>query len=142
MVLNERVFSKNQRLFRAVIRCPIHTGDILKKGRGIGYNNYSLRKEDSDMSGKRILLKIALSPVILILLILKVIVKIGIGISSIVLGGMILFTIGCIIYTIVHQTWSQTFVLFLVEGGVIVVTIATGLIESLVDAALRGLLSL
>ncbi len=94
------------------------------------------------MSGKRILLKIALSPVILILLILKVIVKIGIGISSIVLGGMILFTIGCIIYTIVHQTWSQTFVLFLVEGGVIVVTIATGLIESLVDAALRGLLSL
>ena len=94
------------------------------------------------MSGKRVLLKIALSPVILILLILKVIVKIGMSISSIVLGGMILFTIGCIIYTIIHQTWSQTFVLFLIEAGVIAVTIATGLIESLVDAALRGLMSL
>ena len=94
------------------------------------------------MSGKRILLKIALSPVILILLILKVIVEIGTSISSIVLGGMILFAIGCIIYTIIHHTWSQTFVLFLIEAGVIAVTIATRLIESLVDAALRGLMSL
>ena len=51
----------------------------------------------------RILLKAALLPVVLILLIVKVIVKVGMHLSSIVLGGLILFVAGCLIYTITKQ---------------------------------------
>ena len=87
----------------------------------------------------RILLKAALLPVIVLLLITKVIVKIGMQISSVILGGMILFVAGCIIYTITKQTWSQTFLLVLIETGIMAFTIGTGIIESLIDAALMGI---
>ena len=87
----------------------------------------------------RILLKTALLPVVLILLIVKVIVKVGMHLSSIVLGGLILFVAGCLIYTITKQAWSQTFLLVLVEAAVMGITIGTGIIESLVDAALMGI---
>ena len=87
----------------------------------------------------RILLKVALLPVVLILLLLKVIVKVGMQISSVVLGGLILFVAGCLIYTITRQAWSQTFLLVLIEAGIMAATICTGIIESLVDAALLGI---
>lgn len=87
----------------------------------------------------RIILKTALLPVVLILLIVKVIVKVGMHLSSIVLGGLILFVAGCLIYTITKQAWSQTFLLVLVEAAVMGITIGTGIIESLVDAALMGI---
>lgn len=86
----------------------------------------------------RILLKVALLPVVLILLLLKVIVKVGMQILSVVLGGLILFVAGCLIYTITRQAWSQTFLLVLIEAAVMGITIGTGIIESLVDAALLG----
>ena len=57
----------------------------------------------------RWLFKTALLPVMLILLVLKVIVKIGLEISSVILGILILFVAGCIIYTIMKQVWLQTF---------------------------------
>ena len=66
----------------------------------------------------RILLKVALLPVVLILLLLKVIVKVGMQILSVVLGGLILFVAGCLIYTITRQAWSQTFLLVLIEAAV------------------------
>ena len=87
----------------------------------------------------RILLKVALLPVVLILLLLKVIVKVGMQISSVVLGGLILVVAGCLIYTITKQAWSQTFLLVLIEAAVMGITIGTGIIESLVDAALLGI---
>ena len=90
----------------------------------------------------KILLKTALLPVILLLLIVKVIVKIGMQISSVILGGMILFVAGCIIYTITKQAWSQMFLLVLIEAGIMVITIGTDIIESLVDAALMGITSI
>ena len=66
----------------------------------------------------RILLKTALLPVVLILLFVKVIVKVGMQLSSIILGGLILFVAGCLIYTITKQAWSQTFLLALIEAGI------------------------
>ena len=87
----------------------------------------------------RILLKAALLPVVLILLIVKVIVKVGMHLSSIVLGGLILFVAGCLIYTITKQAWSQTFLLALIEAGIMDITIGTAVIESLIDAALMGI---
>ena len=87
----------------------------------------------------RILLKAALLPVVRILLIVKVIVKVGMHLSSIVLGGLILFVAGCLIYTITKQAWSQTFLLALIEAGIMGITIGTAVIESLIDAALMGI---
>ena len=87
----------------------------------------------------RILLKAALLPVVLILLIVKVIVKVGMHLSSIVLGGLILFVAGCLIYTITKQAWSQTFLLALIEAGIMGITIGTAVIECLIDAALMGI---
>ena len=87
----------------------------------------------------RILLKAALLPVVLILLIVKVIVKVGMHLSSIVLGGLILFVAGCLIYTITKQAWSQTFLLALIEAGIMGITIGNAVIESLIDAALMGI---
>ena len=90
----------------------------------------------------RILLKAALLPAVLILLIVKVIAKVGMQISSVILGGLILFVVGCLIYTITKQAWSQTFLLVLIEVAVMGVTIGTGIIESLVDAGLMGIASI
>jgi len=87
----------------------------------------------------RILLKTALLPVVLILLFVKVIVKVGMQLSSIILGGLILFVAGCLIYTITKQAWSQTFLLVLIEAGIMGITIGTAVIESLIDAALMGI---
>lgn len=87
----------------------------------------------------RILLKAALLPVVLILLLVKVVVKVGMQVSSIILGGLILFVAGCLIYTITKQAWSQTFLLVLIEAAVMGITIGTGISESLVDAALMGI---
>ena len=87
----------------------------------------------------RILLKTALLPVVLILLFVKVIVKVGMQLSSIILGGLILFVAGCLIYTITKQAWSQTFLLALIEAGIMGITIVTAVIESLIDAALMGI---
>jgi len=87
----------------------------------------------------RILLKAALLPVVLILLLVKVIVKVGMQLSSIILGGLILFVAGCLIYTITKQAWSQTFLLALIEAGIMGITIGTAVIESLIDAALMGI---
>jgi len=90
----------------------------------------------------RILLKTALLPVVLILLFVKVIVKVGMQLSSIILGGLILFVAGCLIYTITKQAWSQTFLLALIEAGIMGITIGTAVIESLIDAALMGIASI
>ena len=87
----------------------------------------------------RILLKTALLPVVLILSFVKVIVKGGMQLSSIILGGLILFVAGCLIYTITKQAWSQTFLLALIEAGIMGITIGTAVIESLIDAALMGI---
>ena len=87
----------------------------------------------------RILLKTALLPVVLILLFVKVIVKVGMQLSSIILGGLILFVAGCLIYAITKQAWSQTFLLALIEAGIMGITIGTAVIESLIDAALMGI---
>ena len=86
-----------------------------------------------------ILLKTTLLPVVLILLFVKVIVKVGMQLSSIILGGLILFVAGCLIYTITKQAWSQTFLLALIEAGIMGITIGTAVIESLIDAALMGI---
>ena len=51
--------------------------------------------------------KILLLPVVLLLAILRLLVKIGMEVSSFILGALMLIVFGCIIFTIVQHTWNS-----------------------------------
>lgn len=87
----------------------------------------------------KFLMKVLLLPVMLVLSVLRVLVKIGIELSSIVLGGLMLIVFGCIIYAIVQQMWSSAFILIAMEACIIMVTFGAGLLEGLLQIALESL---
>ena len=63
----------------------------------------------------KLLMKVLLLPIMLVLFVLRVLVKIGIELSSIIIGGLMLIVFGCIIYAIVQQMWSSAFILIAME---------------------------
>ena len=87
----------------------------------------------------KFLMKVLLLPVMWVLFVLRVLVKIGIELSSIVLGGLMLIVFGCIIYAIVQQMWSSAFILIAMEACIIMVTFGAGLLEGLLQIALESL---
>lgn len=80
-------------------------------------------------------MKVLLLPIMLVLFVLRVLVKIGIELSSIVIGGLMLIVFGCIIYAIVQQMWSSAFILIAMEACIIMVTFGAGLLEGLLQMA-------
>ena len=87
----------------------------------------------------KLFIKVLLLPVMLILFVLRVLVKIGIELSSIILGGMILIVFGCIIYAIVQQMWPSMWILIAMEVALVLVTAGTGLIEGVLQMASESL---
>ncbi len=87
----------------------------------------------------KLLMKVLLLPVMLVLFVLRVLVKIGIELSSIILGGLILIIFGCIIYSIVQQMWSSAFILIAMEACIIMVTFGAGLLEGILQIAQESL---
>ena len=87
----------------------------------------------------KLLMKVLLLPVMLVLFVLRVLVKIGIELSSIILGGLILIVFGCIIYAIVKQRWSSAFILIAMEACIIMVTFGAGLLEGILQIAQESL---
>ena len=83
----------------------------------------------------KLIAKILLLPVILILGILRLLVHIGINLSSIVLGGLMLIVFGCIVFTIIQHTWNSMAILIVMEVFLVVITAGAGLIEGLLDIA-------
>ena len=83
----------------------------------------------------KLLLKVLLLPVMLVLFVLRVLVKIGIELSSIIVGGLILIIFGCIIYAIAQQMGPSTFILIAMEGCIIMLTFGAGLLEGLLQMA-------
>ena len=83
----------------------------------------------------KLLMKVLLLPIMLVLFMLRVLVKIGIELSSIVLGGLMLIVFGCIIYAIVQQMWSSAFIMIAMEACIIMVTFGAGLLEGLLQMA-------
>lgn len=79
--------------------------------------------------------KTLLLPVLLLLELLRLIVKIGIEISSFVLGALILIVLGCIIFTIIQHTWNSMWILIVMEVFLVLFTAATGVIQGLLDIA-------
>ena len=83
----------------------------------------------------KLFVKPFLIPFLLLVFILRVLVKIGIELSSIVLGGLILLFFGCLICTLVSQAWSSAFLLFLVDACLILVTAGTEIMDFALEAA-------
>ena len=87
----------------------------------------------------KLLLKVLLLPIMLLLFVLRVLVKIGIELSSVIVGGLILIVFGCIIYAIVKQMWSSAFILIAMEACIIMVTFGAGLLEGILQIAQESL---
>ena len=87
----------------------------------------------------KLLLKVLLLPVMLVLFVLRVLVKIGIELSSIIVGGLILIVFGCIIYSIIQQMWPSAFILIAMEASIIMVTFGAGLLEGILQIAQESL---
>lgn len=83
----------------------------------------------------KFLAKILLLPVILILGILRLLVHIGINLSSIVLGGLMLIVFGCIVFTIIQHTWNSMAILIAMEVFLVLITAGAGVIEGLLEMA-------
>ena len=87
----------------------------------------------------KFLMKVLLLPVMLVLFVLRVLVKIGIELSSIVLGGLMLIVFGCIIYAIVQQMWPSMWILIAMEVVLIMVTAGAGILDLLLEDAMLSL---
>ena len=83
----------------------------------------------------KLIAKILLLPVILILGLLRLLVHIGINLSSIVLGGLMLIVFGCIVFTIIQHTWNSMAILIVMEIFLVLITAGAGLIEGLLEMA-------
>lgn len=71
----------------------------------------------------------------LILFVLRVLVKIGIELSSVIVGGLIMIIFGCIIYAIVQQMWPSMWILIAMEVVLIMVTAGAGMLDVLLEEA-------
>lgn len=87
----------------------------------------------------KLLMKVLLLPVMLVLFVLRVLVKIGIELSSIIVGGLILIVFGCIIYAIVQQMWPSMWILIAMEVLLIMATAGAGILDLLLEEAMLSL---
>ena len=87
----------------------------------------------------KLLMKVLLLPVMLVLFVLRVLVKIGIELSSFIVGGLILIVFGCIIYAIVQQMRPSMWILIAMETCIIMVTFGAGLLEGILQIAQESL---
>ena len=83
----------------------------------------------------KLIAKILLLPVILVLGLLRLLVHIGINLSSIVLGGLMLIVFGCIVFTIIQHTWNSMAILIAMEVFLVLITASAGVIEGLLEMA-------
>ena len=83
----------------------------------------------------KLIAKILLLPVILVLGLLRLLVHIGINLSSIVLGGLMLIVFGCIVFTIIQHTWNSMAILIAMEIILVLITAGAGVIEGLLEMA-------
>ena len=71
----------------------------------------------------------------LVLFVLRVLVKIGIELSSVIVGGLIMIIFGCIIYAIVQQMWPSMWILIAMEVVLIMVTAGARMLDVLLEEA-------
>lgn len=74
----------------------------------------------------KMILKVALLPVIAVLWVMDLLVNMLFTVGSYVLGPLMFFIFFCGIYTVVKQLWNQTFLLALMEGFCVLVFFGAG----------------
>ncbi len=87
----------------------------------------------------KLLGKMLLIPVIILLGVLKLLVKIGMELSSVVLGALMLIVFGCIVFTAIKHTWSSMAILVVMEISLVMITAGTGVLEGILDVACDNL---
>ena len=85
------------------------------------------------------IMKVLLLPVMLVLFVLRMLVKIGINLSSVFLGGLMLIILGCIVYAIVQQMWPSMWILAAMEACIIIFAISAGTFEFILEEAMSAL---
>ena len=88
---------------------------------------------------QKMLLKIVLMPIMLVLLFLRLLIRIGMELSSVVLGSLMLIVFICLIYTVIQQMWSSALIFIIIEAGIVLVTIGSGVIEGLLQMVSESL---
>lgn len=78
----------------------------------------------------KIILKILAVPVMILCKLIQLVIDMAAKVSCFVLGPITLFILGCAIYTIVKQTWSQTFLLVLIEAACLAALFGAGVIST------------
>ena len=87
----------------------------------------------------KIFAKTILLPLLLLVFLVRILYKIGLELSSVLAGGLILLVFGFLIRSLIQQTWEQAFLLFLTEGVLVLLTAGAGLLDSLLDIAMESL---
>ena len=91
----------------------------------------------------KVILRILLVPVILLVAALSIFVKILVHVGAFAVGLFLLFLLGCINWTLIHQLWLQTGLLLGISACSVGVFFGVGMLESLLDnvsSALAGLM--
>ena len=74
----------------------------------------------------KMILKVALLPVIAVLWVVDLLANMLLTVGSYVLGPLMFFILFCGIYTVVKQLWNQTLLLALIEGFCILTFFGAG----------------
>ena len=74
----------------------------------------------------KMILKVALLPVIAVLWVADLLANMILTVGSYVLGPLMFFILFCGIYTVVKQLWNQTLLLALIEGFCVLVFFGAG----------------
>lgn len=74
----------------------------------------------------KMILKVALLPVIAVLWVADLLANMLLTVGSYVLGALMFFILFCGIYTVVKQLWNQTLLLALIEGFCALIFFGTG----------------
>ncbi len=79
--------------------------------------------------------KMLLLPVVLLLSILRLLFKIGMEVSSFILGTLMLIVFGCIIFTVLRHAWNSMAILIVTEVFLAMIAAGAGLMEGLLKTA-------
>ena len=84
--------------------------------------------------------RVILLPVILILQIANIIANLALNIGSYLMGPLMLFVFGCLVYSVIRQMWNHTFLLALVEIGCVLVFFGAGSVLILIEDVRKKLI--
>ena len=85
-------------------------------------------------------LKLFLLPLLLITTTVSILFEIAAHLSCYVMGPFLLFLLGCGIFTVVQQLWSQTFLLGLAAALCVALLMGAAMIQGLLDSLQERLL--